>query len=83
MELVRGDRQMVSSADPSASRAGMEILDAGGSATDALIAMSMVLTLTEPQSSGIGGGGFLLHYDPVTRSLKTYDGRDARSVSGG
>jgi gamma-glutamyltranspeptidase/glutathione hydrolase len=76
VELVRGDRQMVSSADPSASRAGMEILAAGGSATDALIAMSMVLTLTEPQSSGIGGGGFLLHYDPSGKTIKSYDGRE-------
>jgi len=76
IELVRGDRQMVSSADPSASRAGMEMLAAGGSATDALIAMSMVLTLTEPQSSGIGGGGFLLHYDQSAKTLKTYDGRE-------
>ncbi len=76
IELVRGDRQMVSSADPSASRAGMEILEAGGSATDALIAMSMVLTLTEPQSSGIGGGGFLVHYDSNAKAVKTYDGRE-------
>lgn len=76
LELVEGDRQMVSSADPSASHAGMEILSAGGSATDALIAMSMVLTLTEPQSSGIGGGGFLLHYDSRAKTVKTYDGRE-------
>ena len=76
IELVRGDRQMVSSADPSASRAGMEMLEAGGSATDALIAMSMVLTLTEPQSSGIGGGGFLLHYDKAAKAVRTYDGRE-------
>ncbi len=76
IELARSDRQMVASADPSASHAGMEILAAGGSATDALIAMSMVLTLTEPQSSGIGGGGFLLHYDSSTKALKTYDGRE-------
>jgi gamma-glutamyltranspeptidase/glutathione hydrolase len=74
--VAHAQKHMVASADPDASRAGLEILRAGGSATDALIAMSMVLTLTEPQSSGIGGGGFLLHYDEGAKKLRTYDGRE-------
>ena len=53
----------VSSANPLASEAGNAILKAGGSAVDAAIAVQMVLTLVEPQSSGIGGGAFLLHHD--------------------
>ena len=52
---------MVAAANPHAARAGIEMLRAGGSALDAAIAVQMVLNLVEPQSSGIGGGAFLLH----------------------
>ena len=54
---------MAASANPLATEAGREILRAGGSAVDAAIAIQMVLTLVEPQSSGIGGGAFLMHWD--------------------
>src|SRR5688572_8459411 len=67
---------MVAAANPYASEAGREILRAGGSAVDAAVAVQLVLNLVEPQSSGIGGGAFLLHFDAATRSLKTYDGRE-------
>ncbi len=59
---------MVSAANPFAARAGLEILRRGGSAVDAAIAVQMVLTLVEPQSSGIGGGAFMLFYDADDRS---------------
>jgi len=65
----------VSSANPLASQAGHDILKAGGSAVDAAIAVQMVLNLVEPQSSGIGGGAFMLHHDG--QKLQVFDGREA------
>ncbi|MGS1015988.1 gamma-glutamyltransferase [Allosphingosinicella humi] len=66
----------VSSADPRASEAGREILRAGGSASDAAIAMMAALTVVEPQSSGIGGGGFFVVHDAADNRMETYDGRE-------
>jgi gamma-glutamyltranspeptidase/glutathione hydrolase len=65
---------MVAAANPLATDAGYRILKAGGSAIDAAIATQMVLTLVEPQSSGIGGGAFLMHFDGHT--VKAFDGRE-------
>jgi len=65
---------MVSAANPLAVDAGYQMLRAGGTAIDAAIAVQMVLTLVEPQSSGIGGGAFLLHFDGKT--VKAFDGRE-------
>lgn len=73
---VRARHFMAVTAHPLASRAAFDVLAAGGSALDAAIAAQMVLTLVEPQSSGIGGGGFLLHYDARERSVRAYDGRE-------
>jgi gamma-glutamyltranspeptidase/glutathione hydrolase len=67
-------RDMVAAANPLAAEAGRAILAAGGSATDAAIAVQLVLNLVEPQSSGIGGGAFLLHWDRT--NLVTLDGRE-------
>jgi gamma-glutamyltranspeptidase/glutathione hydrolase len=67
---------MVSAADPRAAGAGREILNAGGSAADAAIATAIALTVVEPQSSGIGGGGFLVYHDAKTGRTFSYDGRE-------
>ncbi|GAA3893989.1 gamma-glutamyltransferase [Halomonas cibimaris] len=64
----------VVAANPLAADAGRQILQAGGSAIDATIAVQMVLALVEPQSSGIGGGGFLLHFDGS--EVRAFDGRE-------
>ncbi len=69
----------VAAANPLATDAGYQVLKAGGSAIDAAIAVQMVLTLVEPQSSGIGGGAFLLHSDG--KSIEAYDGRETAPAS--
>ena len=79
--LVRADDAMIAAAHPLAAEAGRSVLAAGGSAVDAAIAAQLVLTLVEPQSSGIGGGGFLLHYDAKKRALLAYDGRETAPAS--
>jgi gamma-glutamyltranspeptidase/glutathione hydrolase len=67
-------RQAVAAANPLATDAGRQILRAGGSALDAAIAVQLVLGLVEPQSSGIGGGAFLMHFDG--QRLQAFDGRE-------
>jgi len=64
----------VAAANPLATDAGYQVIKAGGNAIDAAVAVQMVLTLVEPQSSGIGGGGFLMHYDG--QHVQTFDGRE-------
>ncbi|NNF80568.1 MAG: gamma-glutamyltransferase [Rhizobiales bacterium] len=67
---------MVSTANPHASQAAAAMLKQGGSAVDAAIAAQLVLSLVEPQSSGIGGGAFLLHFSGKDRRIEAYDGRE-------
>lgn len=68
---------MASAANPLAAKAGQTILRKGGSAIDAAIATQLVLGLVEPQSSGLGGGAFILHFDAKAKQLATYDGRES------
>lgn len=74
--LVKAEQYMVAAANPYASEAGIRILEQGGSAIDAAIAVQMVLNLVEPESSGIGGGAFALHWDNVNKKLSSFDGRE-------
>jgi gamma-glutamyltranspeptidase/glutathione hydrolase len=74
--LVAAKRFMVVAAHPLAARAGYEVLGRGGNAVDAAIATELVLNLVEPQSSGVGGGGFLLYFAARDGRLEAYDGRE-------
>lgn len=66
----------VIAANPLAARAGMDVLERGGSAADAALAVQSMLSLVEPQSSGLGGGAFLNYYDAATGKITIYDGRE-------
>lgn len=74
-------RHMVAAANPLAAEAGRQILRAGGSAVDAAIAVQLVLNLVEPQSSGIGGGAFMVHWDQAGRKTTTLDGRETAPMA--
>ena len=71
----------VAAANPLAVEAGLEVLAAGGSAADAAVAVQAMLGLVEPQSSGLGGGAFLLYYDAATSHITAFDGREAAPAS--
>jgi gamma-glutamyltranspeptidase/glutathione hydrolase len=76
-EAVVAKRHMVAAADPRAVEAGLEMLRAGGSAADAAIAAQLVLGLVEPQSSGLGGGAFVLTWSEKGKRVRSYDAREA------
>jgi gamma-glutamyltranspeptidase/glutathione hydrolase len=80
-ELATAKRHMVSAANGLAAEAGREMLRAGGSAIDAAIATQLVLNLVEPQSSGLGGGAFILYWDKTKANLEAYDGRETAPAS--
>ena len=67
---------IVAAANPHATQVGYDVLKAGGSAMDAAVAVQIMLNLAEPQSSGIGGGAFLLYWDAASKTLTTFDGRE-------
>jgi gamma-glutamyltranspeptidase / glutathione hydrolase len=76
-------RHMVAAAHPLAAEAGLAVLRDGGSAVDAAVAVQMVLTLVEPQSSGIGGGAFLMHFQAGTGRIEAWDGRETAPAAAG
>lgn len=80
-KAVVAEKSMVSSANPYASMAGREVLKRGGSAIDAAVAVQAMLTLVEPQSSGIGGGAFILYWDNEKKQLHSFDGREKAPAS--
>lgn len=78
---VQATQHMVAAATPAAARAGEAILSAGGTAVDAAVAVQSMLTLTEPQSSGLGGGGFILYWDAEEQQLYTIDARETAPMN--
>ncbi|MEM6464645.1 MAG: gamma-glutamyltransferase [Pseudomonadota bacterium] len=80
-EAVRASSHMVATANPLSTKAGADVLAAGGNAIDAMVAVQLVLGLVEPQSSGIGGGAFLVYYDSDTDRLTTFDGRETAPMA--
>ncbi|WP_067863343.1 gamma-glutamyltransferase [Neptuniibacter marinus] len=72
---------LVVTANPHATKAGLHILKQGGTAADAAVAIQAMLTLVEPQSSGIGGGAFLLYWDQTTEKLVAFDGRETAPLA--
>lgn len=82
-QLATAKHYMASAANPLAVKAGEQILAKGGSAVDAAIAMQLMLGLVEPQSSGIGGGLFLLHWDKKGAKLSSIDGRETAPATAG
>lgn len=80
-DVEAAKRYFIAAANPYAVAAGEKILRRGGSAVDAAIATVAVLGLVEPQSSGLGGGAFMMFFDPATGSLETYDGREVAPAS--
>ncbi len=79
--IVKTEDYMVVAANPHASRAGNEIIKAGGNAVDAMVAVQLVLGLVEPQSSGLGGGAFLVYYDADASNLTSFDGRETAPMA--
>jgi gamma-glutamyltranspeptidase / glutathione hydrolase len=83
MTVVRTAHYAVATANPLSTQAACRVLRDGGSAADALVAAQAVLGLVEPQSSGLGGGGFALYYDARASSVRAYDGREIAPAAAG
>ena len=79
--VVQTERFMAVTAHPLATHTAVDVLTNGGSAVDAAVAAQMVLNLVEPQSSGIGGGAFMLYWDAEARQLYALDGRETAPIA--
>ena len=79
--VMRGAGGAVASVDPIVSQIGIDVLERGGNAADAAVAMAAAVGVVEPYSSGIGGGGFFVHYDADTGKVETIDGRETAPAS--
>lgn len=79
--MQSADDFMISAANPHAAQAGYDVLSKGGNAIDAMVATQLMLGLVEPQSSGLGGGAFLVYYDAKEKNLTTYDGRETAPMA--
>lgn len=82
-QAVRAKSFMIAAANPHAAEAGRDILARGGSAVDAAIAAALVLGLVEPQASGPGGGGYLMHWTADGKRIDAYDGRETAPAAVG
>ncbi|MDB1125455.1 gamma-glutamyltransferase [Vibrio algarum] len=80
-KAVIANEYMVAAANPLAAQAGYDVLKSGGNAADALVAVQTVLGLVEPQSSGLGGGAFLVYYDAKSKKITTFDGRETAPLA--
>ncbi|TOF97375.1 gamma-glutamyltransferase [Vibrio parahaemolyticus] len=80
-QLVKAKDYMVTAANPIATQAGADVLEQGGNAIDAMVVVQLMLGLVEPQSSGIGGGAFLVYWDGEQQKLTTYDGRETAPLT--
>ena len=80
-QVVEAENWMVAAANPHAVEAGAKVLRAGGTAADAMVAVQVMLGLVEPQSSGLGGGAFLVYYDAKTGEVVTLDGRETAPLA--
>ena len=74
--IPTNQQAMVVTANPHATQAGLQVLQRGGSAADAAVAVQAVLSLVEPQSSGLAGGAFMVYYNASTQAITAYDGRE-------
>lgn len=81
VQMQLADKFMVAAANPHAANAGLDVLSKGGNAIDAMVATQLVLGLVEPQSSGLGGGAFLVYYDAGEDRLTTFDGRETAPMA--
>lgn len=83
VQVAKGTQMMAVTAHPEATKAAYQILEQGGNAVDAAIAAQLVLGLVEPQSSGLGGGAFALHFDASTKKVISFDGRETAPQDAG
>ena len=81
MGATQAKEFLISTSDKRASEVGAKILEKGGNAIDAIIAAQMVLNVVEPQSSGIGGGAFLLYFDAKTKKTHYFNGRETAPMN--